>query len=834
MKDIYSLKASMAIKEARNLALLNKNQEVTDLHLLKSITDQENHVLDTMLEEFSVDKNNLADEITKAIGKLRSNDGLSKLYFSRDYQRALLLAKENAKKRYAEKITTSHLFLAFFDLEKTTSKHILEKVGLRHEKCEEYLVNKEKEVETSERFSEKIGDLIDKYGIDLTKRAKEGKIDPVIGMDDEVDRLSEILTRRIKNNPILIGEPGVGKSAVVEGLALRIAQGDVVDFLKDKIIFSLNISSVLAGTGLRGEFESRVKDLMDMVSSFEGKIILFIDEIHTIVGAGSSSGGIDISNIIKPKLSRGEITIIGATTIAEYRSHIEKDGALERRFQKILIKEPSIEESYDILRGIKTNYENFHNLIITDEAITACVDLSDRYITDRKLPDKAIDLMDEAASMLKNKLENTPDSLDDLRGKILDLEEDLQLKDDDKKKNKLNELKNLYDKDLEVKQEETEDLKDLRRIRSDIRDLEFIKKRLLNEDKFEEYTKITKVKLPELKKEEKSYLDKKYEFVKIEKLEESHIKTLISRITKIPVEDLNQDRKEKILNIDKALGEKVIGQQEAVEKISNAIIRTAVGMKNRHKPIGTFLFTGNTGLGKTYLAKVLADTLYEGEESLIRFDMSEYMDSNSTTKFIGAPPGFVGYEEGGQLTEKVRINPYSVILFDEIEKANKQIFDILLQILDEGRLTDNRGITIDFTNTIIILTSNILAKEDDSNLYKHELYRYFKPEFINRLDAIVKFNTLSYKDLMEITKIYLEEVKNDFEEIGVNFAYTNEVIEQIVDLSDYEEFGAREIRRVVDDKIVTMVSRKILQDDLDSTNVLTIMLEDDEFSFSIM
>lgn len=834
MKDIYSLKASMAIKEARNLALLNKNQEVTDLHLLKSVTDQENHVLDTMLEEFSVDKDNLSDEITKAIGKLRSNDGLSKLYFSRDYQRALLLAKENAKKRYAEKITTSHLFLAFFDLGKTTSKHILEKVGLSHEKCEEYLVNKEKEVETSERFSEKIGDLIDKYGIDLTKRAKEGKIDPVIGMDDEVDRLSEILTRRIKNNPILIGDPGVGKSAVVEGLALKIAQGDVVDFLKDKIIFSLNISSVLAGTGLRGEFESRVKDLMDIVSSFEGKIILFIDEIHTIVGAGSSSGGIDISNIIKPKLSRGEITIIGATTVAEYRSHIEKDGALERRFQKILIKEPSIEESYDILRGIKTNYENFHNLIITDEAIKACVDLSDRYITDRKLPDKAIDLMDEAASMLKNKLENTPDSLDELREAILELEESLQLEDNDKKKNKLDELKKLYDKDLEIKQEETEDLRDLRRIRSDIRELEFIKKRLLNEDKFEEYTKITKVKLPELKKEEESYLNKKYEFIKIEKLEENHIKTLISRITNIPVEDLNQDRKKKILNIDKAVGKKVIGQQEAVEKISNAIIRTAVGMKNRHKPIGTFLFTGNTGLGKTYLAKVLADTLYEGEESLIRFDMSEYMDSNSTAKFIGAPPGFVGYEEGGQLTEKVRINPYSVILFDEIEKANKQIFDILLQILDEGRLTDNRGITIDFTNTIIILTSNILAKEDDSNLYKHELYKYFKPEFINRLDAIVKFNTLSYEDLMEITKIYLEEVKKDFKEIGVNFAYTNEVIEKIVDLSDYEEFGAREIRRVVDDKIVTMVSRKILQDDLDSTNVLTIMLEDDEFSFDIV
>ena len=834
MKDIYSLKASMAIKEARNLALLNKNQEVTDLHLLKSVTDQENHVLDTMLEEFSVDKDNLADEITKAIGKLRSNDGLSKLYFSRDYQRALLLAKENAKKRYAEKITTSHLFLAFFGLGKTTSKHILEKVGLRQEKCEEYLVNKEKEVETSERFSEKIGDLIDKYGIDLTKRAKEGKIDPVIGMDYEVDRLSEILTRRIKNNPILIGEPGVGKSAVVEGLALKIAQGDVVDFLKDKIIFSLNISSVLAGTGLRGEFESRVKDLMDIVTSFEGKIILFIDEIHTIVGAGSSSGGIDISNIIKPKLSRGEITIIGATTVAEYRSHIEKDGALERRFQKILIKEPSLEESYDILRGIKTNYENFHNLIITDEAIKACVDLSDRYITDRKLPDKAIDLMDEAASMLKNKLENTPDSLDELREDILELEESLQLKDNDKNKSKLDELKKLYENNLEIKQEETGDLRDLRRIRSDIRELEFIKKRLLNEDKFEEYTKITKVKLPELKKEEKSYLNKKYEFVKIEKLEENHIKTLISRITKIPVEDLNQDRKEKILNIDKALGKKVIGQQEAVEKISNAIIRTAVGMKNRHKPIGTFLFTGNTGLGKTYLAKVLADTLYEGEESLIRFDMSEYIDSNSTTKFIGAPPGFVGYEEGGQLTEKVRINPYSVILFDEIEKANKQIFDILLQILDEGRLTDNRGITIDFTNTIIILTSNILAGEDDSDLYKHELYQYFKPEFINRLDAIVKFNTLSYEDLMEITKIYLEEVKNNFEEIGVNFAYTNEVIEKIVDLSDYEEFGAREIRRVVDDKIVTMVSRKILQDDLDSTNVLTIMLEDDEFSFSIM
>lgn len=829
MKDVYSLKASMAIKEARNLALLNKNQEVTDVHLLKAVMEQENHVLHAMLEEFSVDKEEFLEEISKALGRLRSTDGLSKLYFSRDYQRALLLAKENAKKRYSEKITTSHLFLAFFDLARTTSLYVLEKMGLDKEKCEAYLIKKEKEVETSERFSEKIGDLLDKYGIDLTKRAREGKIDPVIGMDQSIDRLSEILTRRIKNNPILIGEPGVGKSAVVEGLALRIAQGDVSDFLRGKTIFSLDISSILAGTGLRGEFESRVKDLMDIVTSFEGKIILFIDEIHTIVGAGSSSGGIDISNIIKPKLSRGEITIIGATTVAEYRSHIEKDGALERRFQKILIQEPSLDEAYEILKGIKPNYENFHNIIITDEAVRACVELSDRYITDRKLPDKAIDLMDEASSMLKNHVKKEPNKLDKLRDKIINLEEDLKLLDDPRKREDLEKFKENYEQGLNIIKDEEEDLKDLRQIRSQIRELDFMKTSLLNEDKFGEYSEITKVKIPELKNKERAYIDKKFEYLKLESLKENHIKTLVSRITKIPVEDLNKDKKEKILNLDKTLAKRVIGQEEAIDKVSKAIIRTAVGMKNRHKPIGTFLFTGNTGLGKTYLAKVLAETLYEGEESLIRFDMSEYMDSNSTTKFIGAPPGFIGYEEGGQLTEKVRLNPYSIILFDEIEKADRQIFDILLQILDEGRLTDNRGITIDFTNTIIILTSNVLAGEGKKEKYKHELYQYFKPEFINRLDAIVKFNDLTYKNLIEITKIYLEEVKSDFKEIGVNFAYTDEVIEKIVDLSDYQEFGAREIRRVVDDRIVTMVSRKILEDDLDYKNVLTLRLEEEEF-----
>lgn len=834
MTDLYSLKASMLIKEARNLALLNKNSEVSDIHLLKVLMEDENHILSSMLSDLGVDKEKLLKDIDDSLGRLRSSDGLSKLYFSREYQRLLLLAKEEAKKRYAEKITTSHLFLAFFDLEKTTSLYIFRKNKLDYDKCFEYLSKKEREVETSERFSEKIGDLLDKFGIDLTKRAMEGKIDPVIGMDDEIDRLSEILSRRIKNNPVLIGEPGVGKSAVVEGLALRIVKKDVPDFLKDKIIFSLDISSILAGTGLRGEFESRVKDLMDVVTSFEGKIILFIDEIHTIVGAGSSHGGVDISNIIKPKLSRGEISLIGATTIAEYRSYIEKDGALERRFQKILIKEPSLSQSYEILRGIKANYENFHNLIISDEAIRACVDLSARYITDRKLPDKAIDLMDESASMLKNKIEKMPNKLDLLRSQIVDIEEKIQVADDENLREKLILLKQNYERSKEILKKEEEDIKDLRRIRKDIRDLDFIKTKLLNEEKFEEYSKITKLKIPELKKREKFFLEKSYDFVKIESLEESHIKTLVSRITKIPLEELNKDRKEKILNLYKDLGKKVIGQDEAIEKISNAIIRTAVGMKNRHKPIGTFLFTGNTGLGKTYLAKVLASELYEGDESLIRFDMSEYMDSNSVTKFIGAPPGFVGYEAGGQLTEKVRINPYSIILFDEIDKADKQILDILLQILDEGRLTDNRGITIDFTNTIIILTSNVLALEDEDCLNKGDLYKYFKPEFINRLDAFVKFKKLDFEDLVEIGKIHLEEVKKDFEEIGINFAYDRRVIEKIVELSDYEEFGAREIRRLVDEKIVTTISKKILADDLDEKNVLTIMLEDEDFILSIV
>ena len=836
MSDIYSLKASVAIKEARNIALLNKNAELVDIHLHKAIIDQDNQILTTMLKDFGVDIKAYKKDLEDALNRLRSSEGLSKLYFSRDYQRLLLIAKDIAKKRYSEKITTSHLFLSLFELEKSTSAYILKNHNLDYDLCYDYLVKKANEIEISEKYSEKMTDVLEKYGIDLTKRAESGLIDPIIGMDPYVDRISQILTRRIKNNPILIGEPGVGKSAVVEALALKIARGEALDYLEGKIIFSLNVSSLLQGTSLRGEFESRIEELMEIVSSFDGKVILFIDEIHTIVNAGNSSGGIDISNIIKPKLSRGEITIIGATTIAEYRSHIEKDGALERRFQKVLVKEPKKEESYEILRGIRPKYEAFHELVIEDEAIIRSVDLSARYIKDRNLPDKAIDLMDEAASMLKNQINNEPSYLDYLKDEILKLEsEKIELKekeDKDKIDKKIKELVEKYEHNQEIYQKELEDRKLLKEVRQDIDNISFSLKKYLNYNKFDEYTKIKKVDLPNLRKKEEELLNKTYKYKKIGYLKKEHIDKVISKITGIPLEELNKDDRKKILDLDKQLGKKVIGQKEAISKISDAIIRSKVRFTNKNKPIGTFLFTGNTGIGKTYLAKVLADYLYEGEESLIRLDMSEYMDKNSTSKLIGAPPGYVGYEEGGQLTEKVRINPYSIILFDEIEKANRLIFNILLQILDEGRLTDNRGITIDFTNTIIILTSNVLIDDKNRDKMIKQLGEIFRPEFINRLDGIIKFNDLSYEDMLKITRLSLEEIEADFKDMGIDIQIEEDVVKKIVDLSNYKLLAAREIRRIINDRIVSLVSRKILEDNLEKDTILTIRLEDGEISLN--
>ena len=683
----------------------------------------------------------------------------------------------------------------------------------------------------NDNYNQENENVLEKYGRDIVKLAKEGKIDPVIGRDEEIRRIIKILSRKTKNNPVLIGEPGVGKTAIIEGLARRIVANDVPTSLKNKTIFELDMGALVAGAKYRGEFEERLKAVLNKVKESDGNIIMFIDEIHLIVGAGKSDGALDASNMLKPMLARGELHCIGATTLKEYREYIEKDSALERRFQKVLVSEPTVEDTISILRGIKERFELHHGVTIMDNAIVAAATLSNRYITDRFLPDKAIDLIDEACASCRMEIDSKPAELDDMDRKIAQLKiEQMALKkeSDPTSVKRLSVIEEEL-KEAEIKAKELTDkwnkekneIQNYKLVKKNLEDAKFNLEKAFNEGNYKLASELQYSKIPDLEKKIKEYQDmSKEDHLLSEAVSEEDIATVVAKWTNIPISKLMQGEREKILNLADTLKNRVIGQDEAVELISDAIIRQRAGIKDENKPIGSFMFLGPTGVGKTELAKALADALFDSESHIVRIDMSEYMEAHSVAKLIGAPPGYVGYDEGGQLTEKVRRNPYSIILFDEIEKAHHDVFNILLQILDDGRLSDSQGRTVDFKNTIIIMTSNLgsellLSNSSDARMQVEKLLKQsFKPEFLNRIDEIITFNPLNKDVQLKIVSKLLHNLDLRLIAQGINITYTDNLKKYILDQSFDEEYGARPVKRYIQKYIETFIATKIIKGEI--------------------
>ena len=685
--------------------------------------------------------------------------------------------------------------------------------------------------------------VLEKFGRDVTKQCKDGKIDPVIGRDDEIRKIIEVLARKTKNNVILLGEPGVGKTAIIEGLAQRIVKDDVPFSLRNKTIYELDMGALVAGAKYRGEFEERLKAVLNKIKESDGKIILFIDEIHLIVGAGKSDGALDASNMLKPMLARGEIDCIGATTLNEYRMYIEKDRALERRFQPIMIGEPTVEDTISILRGLKDKFESHHGVKITDNAIVAAATLSNRYITNRFLPDKAIDLIDEACAWIRVEIESTPTELDELNRKIKQLEIEkvaLEKESDDSSKKRLeniiesiSKLKNEQEEMNKRWNKEKEEIAKAKSLKTDIDKAKFDLDNAFTSGDYEKASLIKYKKIPELEKQlQEIENNQKDGRILSEVVTEEEIAKIVSKLTNIPVSKISQGDKEKVLHLKEILGKRVIGQDEAIELISDAILRQRAGIKDQNKPIGSFLFLGPTGVGKTEVARALAEALFDSENHMIRIDMSEYMEKYSTSRLIGAPPGYVGYEEGGQLTEKVRRNPYSIVLFDEIEKAHPEVFNLLLQILDDGHITDSQGRLIDFKNTIIIMTSNLgsdLLLNDKRNEVDELLHQTFKPEFLNRIDEIVYFNPLSRDVQYKIVDKMLNILNNRLKENYYSFEFTNELKKHIIDESYSFEFGARPIKRYIQSEIETVIARAIISGSVDTKHKYIVDYKDKIF-----